>query len=75
MGARNDGGQHKTTPAAGAVAGSRRAVPGLVEGDYAHIVWTAETANTVYDLGTDSFVVRDGKIVAHFFSGKITRKE
>src|SRR5678815_5891086 len=46
----------------------------LVEGDYAYIVWTAEAADNVYELGTDTFVVRDGKIVAQSFTGKITSK-
>jgi ketosteroid isomerase-like protein len=45
-----------------------------VAGDYAHILWTAETADNVYELGTDTFVVRDGKIVAQSFTGKITPK-
>ena len=45
-----------------------------VEGDYAYILWTAETADNVYEVGTDTFVVRDGKIVAHSFAGKITPK-
>ncbi len=43
-----------------------------VEGDYAYILWTAETADNVYELGTDTFVVQDGKIVAQSFTGKIT---
>ena len=45
-----------------------------VEGDYAYVLWTAETADNVYELGTDTLVVRDGKIVAQSFAGKITRK-
>ena len=45
-----------------------------VEGDYAYILWTAETADKVYEVGTDTFVVRDGKIVAQSFTGKITPK-
>jgi len=45
-----------------------------VEGDYAYILWTAETADNVYELGTDTLVVRDGKIVAQSFTGKITPK-
>jgi ketosteroid isomerase-like protein len=45
-----------------------------VEGDYAYIVWTAETADNLYELATDTFVVRDGKIVAQSFTGKITPK-
>jgi ketosteroid isomerase-like protein len=46
----------------------------FVEGDYAYILWTAQTADNVYELGTDTFVVRDGKIVAQSFAGKITPK-
>lgn len=45
-----------------------------VEGDYAYVLWTAETADNVYEVGTDTFVVRDGKIVAQSFAGKITPK-
>src|SRR6185503_6863880 len=30
-----------------------------VEGDYAYIVWAAETADNVYEMATDTFVVRD----------------
>jgi len=46
----------------------------FVEGDYAYILWTAETADNVYEVGTDTFIVRDGKIVAQSFAGKITPK-
>jgi ketosteroid isomerase-like protein len=46
----------------------------FVEGDYAYILWTAETADNVYEVGTDTFVVRDGKIVAQSCTGKITSK-
>jgi hypothetical protein len=35
-----------------------------IEGDYASILWSGETADNVYELGTDMFVVRDGKIAA-----------
>ena len=45
-----------------------------IEGDYAYILWTAETADNAYEIGTDTFVVRDGKIVAQSFAGKITPK-
>jgi uncharacterized protein (TIGR02246 family) len=45
-----------------------------VEGSYAHIVWTAETADNVYETASDTFVVNDGKIAAQFFAGKITPK-
>ena len=45
-----------------------------VEGDYAYILWTAETADNVYEVGTDTFVVRDGEIVAQSFTSRITPK-
>jgi len=45
-----------------------------VEGDYAYILWAAETADNVYEMATDMFVVRDGKIIAQSFAGKITPK-
>ena len=46
----------------------------LIEDEHAYILWTAETADNVYELGTDTFVVRDGKIVAQSFTGKVTPK-
>ncbi len=45
-----------------------------VDGDYAYIVWAAETADNVYEMATDTFVVREGKIVAQSFTGKIVPK-
>ncbi len=45
-----------------------------VEGDYAYILWTGETADNMYELATDMLVVRDGKIVAQSFAGTITPK-
>ncbi len=45
-----------------------------VDGDHAYILWTAETADNVYEVGTDTFVVRDSKIIAQSFAGKITPK-
>src|SRR6266403_5380589 len=29
------------------------------DGDHAYIFWTAETADNVYELGTDTFIVHD----------------
>jgi len=46
----------------------------LVEGACAYILWSSETADNIYELGTDTFVVRDGKIAAQSFTGKITPK-
>lgn len=45
-----------------------------VEGDYAYILWTAETADNHYDAATDTFVVQQGKIVAQSFAANITPK-
>jgi len=45
-----------------------------VEGDYAYTLWTAETADNVYEFGTDTFVVREGKIVAQSFAAKLVPK-
>jgi hypothetical protein len=46
----------------------------FAEGEHGYILWTAETADNAYDLGTDTFVVRDGKIIAQSFTGMITCK-
>lgn len=45
-----------------------------IEGDYAYIVWSAETADHMYEPASDTFIIRDGKIVAQSFAGKITSK-
>ena len=45
-----------------------------VDGDHAYIVWTAETADNSYEFATDTFVVRNGKIVAQSFAAKIEPK-
>jgi hypothetical protein len=41
-----------------------------VDGEYAHILWTAETADNSYEADTDTFVLRNGKIVAQSFAAK-----
>ena len=46
----------------------------VIDGDFAYILWTAETADNVYEMATDTFVVREGKIVAQSFTGKISPK-
>jgi ketosteroid isomerase-like protein len=45
-----------------------------VDGDYAYILWSAETADNSYEAATDTFVVRNGKIVAQSFAARITPK-
>ena len=46
----------------------------LINGDVAYIVWTAETADNVYELATDTFVIEDGKIRVQTFTAKTTPK-
>jgi hypothetical protein len=45
-----------------------------VEGDHAYILWTAETADNSYEFATDTFIVRNGKIVGQSFAAKIKPK-
>ena len=45
-----------------------------IKGDYGYILWTAETADNIYDLVTDTFFVQDGKIIAQSFAAKIFPK-
>jgi ketosteroid isomerase-like protein len=45
-----------------------------IDGDYAYILWTAETEANSYEFATDTFVVRNGKIVAQSFAAKIKPK-
>jgi len=45
-----------------------------VEGDHGYILWAAETADNVYEVGTDTFVVRDGRISVQSFAGNIKPK-
>lgn len=47
----------------------------LVEEDHGFIVWSAETADQVYEVGTDTFFVKHGKIEVQSFAGKITPKQ
>lgn len=44
------------------------------DGDYAYILWNAESADNVYEAATDTFIVRKGKIVAQSFAAKISPK-
>ena len=46
-----------------------------VDGKNAYMFWNAETGDNIYEAGQDAFVVENGKIVAHFFSAKITAKK
>jgi SnoaL-like domain len=46
----------------------------IFEGDYAYLVWSGETADNLYELATDTFIVRNGKIAVQSFAAKITPK-
>ena len=46
----------------------------LVSGDYAFIVWDAETVNTRFEFATDTFVVRDGRIALQTYAAKAAPK-
>ena len=45
-----------------------------VEGEVAYIVWSASSPNYDVPLGTDTFIVRDGKIMLQTFAGQIIPK-
>lgn len=45
-----------------------------VEDDYGYIVWSAETADNIYEVGTDTFVIEGGKISVQSFAGRIVPK-
>jgi ketosteroid isomerase-like protein len=45
-----------------------------IDGEFGFIVWTGQTADNDYELGTDTFLVKGGKIVAQSFAGKVAPK-
>ena len=45
-----------------------------IDGDFGYALRSAETADNVYEMATDTHVVRDGKIVAQSFAGQIRPK-
>ena len=46
----------------------------LIEGEYAHTVWSAETADNSYELGADTFVIQNGSIRLQAFTAKVKPK-
>lgn len=46
----------------------------VIDGETAYITWSAETADNVYELGTDTFWIHDGKILTQTFAVKTTPK-
>lgn len=45
-----------------------------VRGETAYIVWSAESEKYRFPLGTDTFVIKDGKIISQTFAAKIEPK-
>lgn len=45
-----------------------------IEGEYAYLVWAAETPDNVYEIGSDTFHVKDGKILAQSYVFKVAPK-
>jgi ketosteroid isomerase-like protein len=46
----------------------------VIEGEVAYIRWSAETSDNTYQLGTDTFLVRHGKITVQTFAFKAAPK-
>ena len=44
------------------------------EGPVVNFVWTAKTESNVYDLGTETYLLVDGKAAYQTFAAKITPK-
>jgi ketosteroid isomerase-like protein len=47
----------------------------VVEGDIAYILWSATSPHYQAPLGTDTFVMRDGKIIAQTFAAQLEAKK
>jgi ketosteroid isomerase-like protein len=45
-----------------------------VEGEVAYVVWHADCASADVSLGTDTFLMREGKIAVHTFTATINPK-
>jgi hypothetical protein len=46
----------------------------IVEGEIAYIVWSGESEKLKVPFATDTFIVRDGKIVAQTLAAQMERK-
>ncbi|MBM3237294.1 hypothetical protein FJZ31_13455 [Candidatus Poribacteria bacterium] len=46
----------------------------IIEGEIAYIVWSAESVNYNMPLGTDTFIIRDGKIQTQTFAAQMEVK-
>ncbi len=50
-------------------------IDSYVQDNVAYIVWSAETADNSWELATDTFVIKDGKIAYQTFAAKVVPKE
>jgi len=46
----------------------------LIDGEYAYMVWTSETADNSYELASDTFVIQNGSIRLQAFTAKVKPK-
>lgn len=46
----------------------------LIEGNYAHTVWSAETADNSYEFASDTLVIENGSIRFQAFAAKVNPK-
>ena len=46
----------------------------VIEGELAFIFWKAESGNSRIPMATDTFIIRDGKIVLQTFAATIEKK-
>jgi len=46
----------------------------LIDGECAYIAWEAETSASTYEAATDTFFIKDGRIVVQAFGAKVTPK-
>lgn len=45
-----------------------------IVGEFGYFIWTAETADNVYQMATDTFTVRNGKIECQSFAATMVPK-
>lgn len=46
----------------------------MTAGDVATFTWSAETAKNIYDLGAETYVLKDGRITYQTFAAKVAAR-
>lgn len=54
---------------------SLKLVKSVVEKDVAYIIWEADAPSFTLDMGSDTFIIRNGKIISQTYAGVTTPKE